>query len=169
MFDHCSQYFLNKSVQWWNCNLFVIFTQNCISAPSSQIFSLNNKSIQSVSRSVGYYRKDRIMTTYGQKQFEALGLLEKKHTTTVKVTSTITNDPSRLTNRELEDVTSVFRSLIYYVFWLSNYTKKISNGSQISYVLLVLLIFRSLETGLREATIDPSVIKLIIKKAETNW
>ena len=50
------------------------------------------------------------MTTYGQKQFEALGLLEKKHTTTVKVTSTIINDPEKLTNKELEDVTAVFRS-----------------------------------------------------------
>ena len=51
----------------------------------------------------------RIMTTYGQKQFEALGLLEKKHTTSVKVTSTITNHPDMLTNKELEDVTAVFR------------------------------------------------------------
>ena len=51
------------------------------------------------------------MTTYGQKQFEALGLLEKKHTTTVKVTSTIINHPDMLTNKELEDVTAVFRSM----------------------------------------------------------
>ena len=57
----------------------------------------------------GYCRTDRIMTTYGQKQFEALGLLEKKHTTTVKVTSTIINHPDMLTNKELEDVTAVFR------------------------------------------------------------
>ena len=80
-------------------------------APFSLIFSLNNKSIQSVSQSVRFYRTEGIMTTYGQKQFEALGLLEKKHTTTVKVTSTIINHPDMLTNKELEDVTAVFRSM----------------------------------------------------------
>ena len=64
------------------------------------------------------------MTTFGQKQFEELGLLEKKHTTTVRTTDTIANHPEMLTNRELEDVTAVFRSL---------------------------------ETGLREATMDPKV------------
>ena len=64
------------------------------------------------------------MTTFGQKQFEELGLLEKKHTTTVRVSRTNTNHPEMLTNKELEDVTAVFRAL---------------------------------ETGLREATMDPSV------------
>ena len=66
------------------------------------------------------------MTTFGQKQFEELGLLEKKHTTTVRITRTTTNHPEMLTNKELEDVTAVFRSL---------------------------------ETGLREATMEPSVRK----------
>ena len=56
------------------------------------------------------------MTTYGQKQFEALGLLEKKHTTTVKVTSTVTNHPEMLTSKELEDVTAVFRSLDTFIY-----------------------------------------------------
>ena len=51
-------------------------------------------------------------------------MLEKKHTTTVRITRTTTNHPEMLTNKELEDVTAVFRSL---------------------------------ETGLREATMEPSV------------
>ena len=41
------------------------------------------------------------MTTFGQAEFEALGLLEKKHTTTVKITTTIANDPDKLTDKEL--------------------------------------------------------------------
>ena len=49
------------------------------------------------------------MSTFGQKQFEELGLLEKKHTTTVRVSRTKTNHPEMLTNKELEDVTAVFR------------------------------------------------------------
>ena len=82
------------------------------------------------------------MTTYGQKQFEALGLLEKKHTTSVKVTSTITNHPDKLTNKELEDVTAVFRF----------------SEIVLSIQLMFKWKFRTLETGLREATIDPRVI-----------
>ena len=42
------------------------------------------------------------MTTFGQAEFEALGLLEKKHTTTVRVTKTIANHPDMLTDKELE-------------------------------------------------------------------
>ena len=42
------------------------------------------------------------MTTFGQAEFEALGLLEKKHTTNVKITRTIANHPERLTDKELE-------------------------------------------------------------------
>ena len=67
------------------------------------------------------------MTTYGQKQFEALGLLEKKHTTTVKVTSTITNHPDMLTNKELEDVTAVFRSSDTFILF-RRVAKQISDG-----------------------------------------
>ena len=64
------------------------------------------------------------MTTFGQKQFEALGLLEKKHTTSVKVTTTITNHPDMLTNKELEDVTAVFKSTRYFCSF-----RVISSGS----------------------------------------
>jgi len=42
---------------------------------------------------------------------EALGLMEKTHATEVRVTATRTNDPEKLTERELVDVTAVFRSL----------------------------------------------------------
>ena len=70
------------------------------------------------------------MTTYGQKQFEALGLLAKKHTTTVKVTSTVTNHPDMLTNKELEDVTAVFRSLLCYEIELRRKINKRYNKSK---------------------------------------
>lgn len=75
------------------------------------------------------------MTTFGQAEFEALGLLEKKHTTTVKVTKTIANHPDMLTDKELEDVTTVFRSL---------------------------------ETGLREATMDPKDLQVGMKMLGLN-
>ena len=42
------------------------------------------------------------MTTFGLAEMEALGLLEKKHKTSVKVTNTITNHPDMLTDKELE-------------------------------------------------------------------
>ena len=42
------------------------------------------------------------MTTFGQAEFEALGLLEKKHTTSVRVTRTLTNHPDMLTDKELQ-------------------------------------------------------------------
>ena len=53
------------------------------------------------------------MTTFGQKQFEELGLLEKKHTTTVRVSRTNTNHPDMLTNKELEEEMQV----IVLSFW----------------------------------------------------
>ena len=68
------------------------------------------------------------MTTYMQSEYEALGLVERSIVTDVKVNSTITNHPDMLTDKELENVTAVFRSL---------------------------------ETGLREATIYPRVRKTI--------
>ena len=43
-----------------------------------------------------------IMTTYGQAEFEALGLLKRIRTTSVRVSSTITNHPDMLTDKELE-------------------------------------------------------------------
>ena len=42
------------------------------------------------------------MTTFGLAEMEALGLLEKKHKTSVRVTNTITNHPDMLTDKELE-------------------------------------------------------------------
>ena len=42
------------------------------------------------------------MTTYGQAEFEALGLLQRRHTTSVKVSTTLTNHPDMLTDKELE-------------------------------------------------------------------
>ena len=42
------------------------------------------------------------MTTFGLAEMEALGLLEKKHKTSVRVTNTITNHPYMLTDKELE-------------------------------------------------------------------
>ena len=68
------------------------------------------------------------MTTYMQAEFEALAL-ERPIITEVKVNSTITNHPDMLTDKELEEVTAVFRSL---------------------------------ETGLREATIYPRVRNTIL-------
>ena len=68
------------------------------------------------------------MTTYMQAEFEALAL-ERPIITEVKVNSTITNHPDMLTDKELEEVTAVFRSL---------------------------------ETGLREATIYPRVRNSIL-------
>ena len=50
------------------------------------------------------------MTTYMQAEFEALAL-ERPIITEVKVNSTITNHPDMLTDKELENVTAVFRSL----------------------------------------------------------
>ena len=64
------------------------------------------------------------MTTYMQEEYEALALEEKPILTDVKVNTSITNHPDELTDKEVEKVTSVFRSL---------------------------------ETGLREATIYPRV------------
>ena len=64
------------------------------------------------------------MTSFMQAEFEALAMESRKTVTEVKVNSSITNHPSMLTNKELEMVTSVFRSL---------------------------------ETGLREASIYPKV------------
>lgn len=57
------------------------------------------------------------MTTFGQAEFEALGLLEKKHTTTVKVTKTIANHPDMLTDKELEvnnTYLSLFQCILQY-------------------------------------------------------
>ena len=59
-----------------------------------------------------------------QAEMEALNLAGRVVITDVKVNSTITNHPDMLTHKELEKVTSVFRSL---------------------------------ETGLREASIYPRV------------
>ena len=64
------------------------------------------------------------MTTYMQEEYEALALEEKPILTDVKVNTSITNHPDELTDKEVEKVTSVFRSL---------------------------------ETGLREATMYPRV------------
>ena len=81
------------------------------------------------------------MTTFGQAEFEALGLLEKKHTTSVRVTRTLTNHPDMLTDKELQVTCHVSRVPCN--------------------VLLqdVTAVFRSLETGLREATMDPKVFR----------
>ena len=64
------------------------------------------------------------MTTYMQEEYEALALEARPIITDVKVNSTITNHPDELTDKELEKVTAVFRSM---------------------------------ETGLREASIHPRV------------
>ena len=69
-------------------------------------------------------KRQPTMTTYMQEEYEALALEQKPIITDVKVNSTITNHPDELTDKELEKVTSVFRSL---------------------------------ETGLREASIYPRV------------
>ena len=52
------------------------------------------------------------MTTFGQAEFEALGLLEKKHTTSVRVTRTLTNHPDMLTDKELQVTCHVLRVLV---------------------------------------------------------
>ena len=50
------------------------------------------------------------MTTFMQAEFEALALEGRQIVTDVKVNSSITNHPDMLTHKELEKVTSVFRS-----------------------------------------------------------
>ena len=64
------------------------------------------------------------MTTYMQAQFEELVLNDIPLPTDIRVNTTITNHPDQLTDKEMQDITTVFRSL---------------------------------ETGLREATIYPKV------------
>ena len=88
------------------------------------------------------------MTTFGQAEFEALGLLEKKHTTSVRVTRTLTNHPDMLTDKELQ-VTCLVSRVTCHV------------SPTLSTLLLqdVTAVFRSLETGLREATMDPKVFR----------
>ena len=68
------------------------------------------------------------MTTFGQAEFEALGLLEKKHTTTVKITTTIANDPDKLTDKEL----AVRHNIIIY----TPYKYKVYNFSIIIHLHL---------------------------------
>ena len=83
------------------------------------------------------------MTTFGQAEFEALGLLEKKHTTSVRVTRTLTNHPDMLTDKELQVTCPVSRVTCPCNVLLQDVTA----------------VFRSLETGLREATMDPKVFR----------
>ena len=73
------------------------------------------------------------MTTFMQAEFEALAMESRKTITEVRVNSSITNHPEMLTPKELEMVTSVFRSL---------------------------------ETGLREASIYPkvSIITIMVSR-----
>ena len=71
------------------------------------------------------------MTTYMQEEYEALALEVRPIITDVKVNRTITNHPDELTDKELEKVTSVFRSM---------------------------------ETGLREASIYPRVREITYKQ-----
>ena len=82
------------------------------------------------------------MTTYGQAEFEALGLLQRRHTTSVKVSTTLTNHPDMLTDKELE---------------VDNLNTEVKTVKIIDQD--VTTVFRSMETGLREATMDPKVLK----------
>ena len=82
------------------------------------------------------------MTTYGQAEFEALGLLQRRHTTSVKVSTTLTNHPDMLTDKELE---------------VDNLNTEVKTVEIIDQD--VTTVFRSMETGLREATMDPKVLK----------
>ena len=70
-----------------------------------------------------------------QEEYEALLLEDVVPTTEVRVTNNITNHPDMLTDKELEDVTAVFRSL---------------------------------ETGLRGATIDPQDLHKAMKRLGLN-
>ena len=70
------------------------------------------------------------MTTYMQEMFEALVLNDIPLPQNIKVNNYITNHVDQLTQKEMEDITTVFRSM---------------------------------ETGLREATIYPKVIYLQLK------
>ena len=70
-----------------------------------------------------------------QEEYEALLLEDVVTATEVKVTNNITNHPDMLTDKELEDVTTVFRSL---------------------------------ETGLRGATIDPQDLHKAMKRLGLN-
>ena len=67
-----------------------------------------------------------------QEKFEALVLNDIPLPTDVRVNTTITNHPEQLTKKELDDITTVFRSL---------------------------------ETGLREATIYPKVSFVLVCQA----
>jgi len=82
------------------------------------------------------------MTTYMQKEYEAALELEERPVlnelhmpNTVRVCTNMTNNPNLLTDRELEDVTAVFRSF---------------------------------ETGLREATIHPKDLHKAMKMLGLN-
>ena len=85
------------------------------------------------------------MTTYGQAEFEALGLLQRRHTTSVKVSTTLTNHPDMLTDKELE---------------VDNLNTEVKTDK--IFYQDVTTVFRSMETGLREATMDPKVLKKIL-------
>ena len=93
------------------------------------------------------------MTTFGQAEFEALGLLEKKHTTSVRVTRTLTNHPDMLTDKELQVTCLVSRVTCH----VSRVTCHVSPTLSTLLLQDVTAVFRSLETGLREATMDPKV------------
>jgi len=76
------------------------------------------------------------MTTYMQSEYEAMQELEDKPTLTeVRVCNNMTNNPDMLTDRELEEVTAVFKSF---------------------------------ETGLREATIHPKDLHKAMQRLGLN-
>ena len=75
------------------------------------------------------------MFFFRQEEYEAFLLESTSVVTEVKVTTNITNHPDMLTDKELEDVTAVFRSL---------------------------------ETGLRGATIDPQDLHKAMKRLGLN-
>ena len=85
--------------------------------------------------------------------------------TQVRVCTNMTNNPNLLTDRELEDVTAVFRFPSFFLqhspfLWFRNFWFTLLYVP-ILFNLAWNFLCRSFETGLREATIHPKVVSMI--------